>query len=398
MPEGRKTGQKSGFALCSGVEVGAIRPGDWAQVLKEGSYYVVSIGQVVDFSPALLSAFAQRFAANPSDIPTDYEHAIMKWIIDPKTNARPDSEGWWDALEYRPGDGLYARLASLSAEAAAKVSEKKLKYLSVGIIWNAPDLKTGERGPKIASVSLTLYPNIYDMTPIAASALESGVEMGGLEGTPPKETSMKNIIAILNEVFGLALAEDADEASVAEAVKRLAERVPAQLSAALGHADATRPMELSAALSAIEALRADRIPAALSAIIGTADVGAAVKAVATLQAKEPQTASLAAIQKEIAVMKAEKQAAYLDAAVATGKFTPAERPRFAALLSANETLGREIIDGLPSTGIMTVGLGPGGAPPAGLSAVTATDDEIAFIAMNAGGDAAKIKERMVKNG
>jgi len=380
-------------AMCSGVEIADGKIPEWAQVLKEGSYYVVSMNKVVDFSPALLSGLADRFKKDSADLPLDYEHAIMAWIIDPKTNARPDSEGWFDAVEYRPGDGIYAHLKSLAPAAAGRVERRALKYLSAGIVWNAPDLRTGARSPKLMSVSLTLFPNIYDMKPLAASA------MGESEDQPRNERQeeMKAIIAILNSVFGLSLADDSDEAKVTTAIKGLAERVPAKLAAALGHADAGKPMEMTAALAAIEAGKKDKIPATLSAILGTDNVDAAVKAVATLQNTDTQAACLAAIQTDLAAMKAEKVNSYLDAAIAFGKIVPAQRERYAALMSANEKLGREIIDGLPSTGLMSVTAAHGAAPVLGV-ALSATDDEIAFVAQNAGGDAAKLKERMVKNG
>jgi hypothetical protein len=387
-----KSDKPHGFAVCNAVEIENGKIPEWAQVLKEGSYYVVSMQQVVDFTPALLSALADRFKRDSADLPLDYEHAIMAWVIDPKTHARPDAEGWFDQVEYRPGDGLYGHLKSVTPEASARIERRNLKYLSAGILWAAPDLRTGARSPKLVSVSLTLFPNIYDMKPLAASAT------GELEDQPEHERTrkMEKIIAILNSVFGLSLAATTDEAGVVETIKGLAERVPAKLSAALGHADA-KPMDITAALSAVSALKSERIPATLSAILGTDNVDAAVKAVATMQGKDAQAASLAAIQNDLAAMKAEKVASYLDAAVAIGKIVPAQRDRYAALLAANEKLGREIIDGLPSTGLMAITGAHGAAPVLGM-ALSATDDEIAFVAQNAGGDAAKLKERMVKNG
>lgn len=388
----------AGIALCSGIEITEITEGgipEWAQVLKEGSYYVVSMGQVVDFTPALLAALAERHRANAQDIPLDYEHAIMRWILDPQNHERPDAEGWFNAVEYRAGDGLYARLSSLGAGAADKVTSRRLKYLSAGILWDAPDLRTGQRGPRLVSVSLTLFPNIYDLKPLAASAFG----MGGLEATTKQEKSMKNVIAVLNAVFGLALAEDSDETKVAESIKGLGERIPPALASALGHPEkADAPMTVAQALAFVEAAKSPKIPATLSAIIGTSDVEAAVAAVATLKAAAPDQAALSAITTRIATLEGERRETYLNEQVAAGKIAPAARADFAALLSANESLGRKIIDALPSTGPLTQPLGPSGKSPASLSAATATDDEIAFIAMNSGGDAAKIKERMVNHG
>lgn len=390
--QGSATITATGAALCSGVEIDGAIP-EWAQVLKEGSYYVVSMGRVVEFSPSLLSALAQRHAANRQDIPVDYEHAILQWILDPKNAKRPDAEGWFSDLDHRPGDGLYARLSALGADAEAKVRDRKLKYLSAGILWDAPDLRTGERGPRLVSISLTLFPNIYDMTPLAASAFG----IGGHETTQPQEMSMKKIIAILNAVFGLTLADDADETKVTEAIQSLGERVPPALASALGHT-ADKPMGVADALAAVTSLKMPAIPAALSAIIGTTDVDAAVTAVATMKAAAPDQAALSAVQTRLAALESERRDAYLSAAISAGRIKPADRESFAALLSANESLAKGIIDKLPATGPLSPDLAAPGNAPAGLSSVTATDDEIGFIAMNTGGDPAKIKERMVRNG
>jgi len=136
----------------------------------------------------------------------DYEHATLHAK---KTGSKAPAAGWFKALEWRPGDGLWAIGVDWTALAAQDIASKAYRFISPVFSY---DPNTG-RVQKLFHAALTNDPGLDGLTDLAALAAELL-----LPPTNPLETAM-DLLKKLLAVIGLA--ETTTEAEALAAVASL---------------------------------------------------------------------------------------------------------------------------------------------------------------------------------
>ena len=204
----------------------------------------------------------------------DYEHATLHAK---KTGAKAPAAGWFKALEWRPGDGLWAVGVDWTALAAADITSKAYRFISPVFSYDP----VSGRVQKLFHAALTNDPGLDGLTDLAALAAEL------LLPTPnPLEISMNELLKKLLAALGLQ--ETATEAEALAAVASIKTNV-----------------------------------ATLSAQVATPDPAKFVP-IATLTALQGEHASL---QSQLATLSAEVGNGKLDKVIAdglaAGKLTPA---------------------------------------------------------------------------
>lgn len=205
-----------------GVELNAGAPAD-VRLIPSGFF------RSVDGRPAECASWlctdedGQRLVAEASARTSpqviDYEHATLHAK---KTGAKAPAAGWFKALEWRPGDGLWAVGVDWTALAAQDIASKAYRFISPVFSY---DPKTG-RVQKLFHAALTNDPGLDGLTDLAALAAELL-----LPPTNPLETAM-DLLKKLLAVIGLA--ETTTEAEALAAVASLKTNVvslSAQVSA-----------------------------------------------------------------------------------------------------------------------------------------------------------------------
>ena len=205
-----------------GVELNAGAPAD-VRLIPSGFF------RSVDGRPAECASWlctdedGQRLVAEASARTSpqviDYEHATLHAK---KTGAKAPAAGWFKALEWRPGDGLWAVGVDWTALAAADIASKAYRFISPVFSY---DPHTG-RVQKLFHAALTNDPGLDGLTDLAALAAELL-----LPTFKPLETAM-DLLKKLLAVIGLA--ETTTEAEALAAVASLKTNVvslSAQVSA-----------------------------------------------------------------------------------------------------------------------------------------------------------------------
>lgn len=207
----------------------------------------------------------------------DYEHATLHAK---QTGGKAPAAGWFKALEWRPGDGLWAIGIDWTALAAQEIAAKEYRFISPVFSYDA---KTG-RVDRILHAALTNDPGLDGLTDLAALAAQML-----LPPINPQENSMNELLKKLLAALGLQ--ESATDAE---------------------------------ALSAVASLQTN--VAALSARVDKPDPAMFVP-VATLSALQGENAGL---QGKLAALAAEVDGGKLEKIVvdglAAGKLTPATEP------------------------------------------------------------------------
>lgn len=214
-------------------------------------------------------------AARTSPQVIDYEHATLHAK---KTGSKALAAGWFKALEWRPGDGLWAVGVDWTAAAAQEIAGKQMRFISPVFSY---DPKTG-RIQKLFHAALTNDPGLDGLTDLAALAADFFLPAPN----HPPEDSMNELLKALLAALGLQ--ESATEAE---------------------------------ALAAVDGLKTN--VAALTAQVAAPDPAKFVP-VATLTALQGENATL---QGQLAALTAEVEGGKLDKIVAdglaAGKLTPA---------------------------------------------------------------------------
>lgn len=143
-----------------------------------------------------------RFNARNDDRVIDYEHQT---ILTEKNGKPAPAAGWFGALEWREGDGLYAVDVKWTDKAAAMIAANEYRYLS-------PVFAYDKKGNVLAILhaALTNNPGLDGLTDLTA-ALTAHFQQ------PEEETDMD-----LKKLFAaLGLAEDKTEADVLSAITAL---------------------------------------------------------------------------------------------------------------------------------------------------------------------------------
>lgn len=285
---------RSAVALAAlGVEIPADAPTEFRLIpagefkSSDGSGRPVECGawQMTDEDGTRLVA---EMSARGSARVIDYEHATL---LSKKTGTPAPAAGWFNRLEWRPGDGLWIIGADWTALAAQQISDKQYRYISPVFSYDAD---TG-RVQKLLHAALTNDPGLDGLTDLAA------------------------LSALADELFSPSLNP---QEKVMELLKKLL--------AALGLQESATEDE---ALSAVAALKTH--VATLSAQAAQPDP-AKFAPIATLTALQGENATL---QTQLVALQAEVDGGKLEQVIAdgkaAGKITPATEPWARDLGKAN---------------------------------------------------------------
>lgn len=171
----------------------------------------------------------------------DYEHATLHAK---KTGSKAPAAGWFKALEWRPGDGLWAIGVDWTALAAQDIASKAYRFISPVFSY---DPKTG-RVQKLFHAALTNDPGLDGLTDLAALFANFAAELLLPPTHNPLEISMNELLKKLLAALGLA--ETATEAEALAAVASIKTNV-ATLSAQVAAPDPAKFVPL-ATLSALQ--------------------------------------------------------------------------------------------------------------------------------------------------
>ncbi len=181
-------------------------------------------------------------SARMSDRVIDYEHATL--LQAKAGGGKAPAAGWFRALEWRPGDGLWALGVQWTALAAKHLADREYRYLSPVFSFD----KESGRVLQLLHASLTNDPGLDGLTDLAALAADLL-----LPPTRKQEQSMNELLKKL--LASLGLQETATEAEALSAVAALKTNVAA-LSAQVGSPDPAKYVPI-AALSGLQAEHAD---------------------------------------------------------------------------------------------------------------------------------------------
>ncbi|SDI53567.1 phage protease [Propionivibrio dicarboxylicus] len=315
------------------IPAGTFRSGDGSGRPKEcGSW------QLDDADGARLVA---EMAARESACVIDYEHATL---LAKKNGTKAIAAGWYEKLEWRPGDGLWVIGADWTAMAAQEIEGKQYRYVSPVFSY---DPVTG-RVLKLFHAALTNDPGIDGLTDLAALAAEVFLTNTSLE-VPAMDELLEQLRWLLNLPVG-ATAED---------IIAQLDKLKSQLTG--GDATAAASFDLSAHLAQQGSKLAE-----LTAQVDSPDPAKFVP-VAVLTAVQGEKAEL---QTTVVDLQAEINGGKLEKIIAdgkaAGKITPATeawarnlgQTNLAALTSMLEVTAPTIVPNKTQTGINAPSPGP----------------------------------------
>lgn len=281
----------------------------WLQVTPAGAF-APSDGRAMDvpawrLDAASASALIERFKARQTPPVLDYEHQTLH----KESNGQPaPAAGWFRELEWRDGQGLYARV-ELTARARSLVEADEYAFFSP-VFSYAPD------GTVLAlhMGALTNNPAIDGMEPLARRAAATFGLQSPSEVVPVTEEELK----ALRQALGLA-----DTATVAE--------VMAAVEALKSSADASAG---SAGKDAMAALSALRTTLGLPATASGETIAAATATLKAGSKPDPAhyvpVAAVTELQGQVAALSARLNSGEVDGlvkgAMADGRLLPALEP------------------------------------------------------------------------
>jgi phage I-like protein len=278
----------------------------------------------IDAGIAARLVAAQRARGKPCVI--DYEHQTLL----ARDNGQPaPAAGWFDALEWREGRGLFATGVRWTARARAHLKADEYRYISPVFSYARP---SGE----IVALHMAALTNDPGCTELSAAALSA--RLAALDFN--QENAMEKTLSDLRAALGLAA--DADAPSILAGVVALKSR------ADLGLKACEELAALKSAQSAAAAAPAEPDPAKYVKI----------EALAAMQD------GLARLSAKVAAFEAEK---IIAEARAAGKIVSDD---FEAHLKtiADVAALKALVDKLPAVaalkGMQTAGANPGAAPAA----------------------------------
>lgn len=195
-----------------------------------------------------------EFLSHGTDLPIDYEHATLE-----APAIKAPAAGWVKALEYVPGEGLYATV-EWTQQAKAEIEAGQYRYHSPVIITD----KESKKIKRLHSVALTNKPRTRHQRELLAASLSALVKSGG------GVTTMEKLKAFLVGA-GVTIADGADdEAILSAAIEYLGtaksareevaktEAVAASMRAKMGLA---KDAGLEVIAGAIDSLQKSSVPA-----------------------------------------------------------------------------------------------------------------------------------------
>lgn len=233
-------------------------------------------------------AAAMNVIAAQTPIVIDYEHHTLTAMAN---GHDAKAAGWIKRVEWLSGKGLWSDV-DWTPNAKAAIDAKEYLYISPVITFDDAGNVTG-----VALAALTNYPALVGMEPVLTAALSA------FAGHSTEQESTVTLLAAL--IAGLGLKAETTEAEAIAAV--------AALKAQVGAPPAV-PTALATSLK----------------LAAGADMTAACSAVAALVATEASaTTTIAALQGEIATLKAKNSGdevvTAVDKALADGKLLPAQK-------------------------------------------------------------------------
>lgn len=268
-----------------------------------------------------LASIVSNFRKRGQDVVIDYEHGNVYAAPGEPVPA----SGWIKAIEDAPdGEGVLWGLVDWTEKARAMIAAKEYRFLSPVLNWATRDNRTGEQqGATITSAALTNVP-VLDMPAIALS------EAGWIADEGREEKAMVKRVVLADRAAGTvrAILEDGTESTLA-----------------------------------VEGLMPEVKPVVLSEVVRTGD-------------GRFDFAALSASERPIApeVIRAMFVGQDLDAAVAAGKVTPAQRPVLEKLPLAD--LRTFIASAQQQVNLTARGIGGSGDP----ADAKATDSQIVRLA------------------
>lgn len=285
-------------ALCVELASGTEAPTEF-RLFPAGEFSAVDGRPVECPAWVMLDEDGERLvaeaAARQSDYLIDYDHQTLR----AEKNGQPAiASGWFRAMEWRPGDGLYLTGVNWTALAAQRIADKEFRYVSPVFSY---DKKTG-RVLRIAHAALTNNPGIDGLTDLAALAAELFPADQSADQSILKEKQMDELLEQLRWLLNLPVGTTAEE-------------VTAQLQKLIDQIKGTGNAAASFDLAAYLQQQGSQL-AALTAQVAMPDPA---KFVPFAAYQESQTA-LAALSAQI---NAEKVDGLVAGALASGKLTPA---------------------------------------------------------------------------
>ncbi|MBW7901255.1 MAG: phage protease [Rhodocyclaceae bacterium] len=271
-----------------------------------------------------------RCAARANRCVIDYEHQTL---LAEKNGQPAPAAGWFGALEWRDGQGLFAVDVEWTERAAAMIAAGEYRYLSPVFDY---DRRTGEV-LTVRMAALTNDPGIDGMAAVALSAALAAHDF------QPEEDRMNETLKKLLAAIGLPA--DAPEADALAAVGALKEK----------------------------AGKADDAQTQLAALKAQAPDPARYAPVEAMQALQGEVAALKAARLEREVTET------VEAALAAGKLTAPQKAWAEALGKSDLAALKAYVTTAPAITALT-GMQTDGKPPAGAGGGgAATDAEVAVM-------------------
>lgn len=300
--------QTATAVLCAALPVEGGKAPEWVQVIPAGAFTAVD-GRAWTLKDATAVIAASLAGAAGGILAIDYDHAAD--LAAPKGLPAP-AAGWMTALEAR-ADGIWARVDWTPAGGAA-VAAKEYRFLSPAFHHAKDGAVTS-----ILGAGLVNRPALHQLAQLAS---HQGDRM---------DPTLQGLLA------ALGLPETTDQATALAAVTALkagATTPPAALCSAVGlQAGASADTVALAAKAAVDGVKAIAAAAGLAADAGVAQVVTAVTALkAGSSIADGQVVALTA---RLQALEADKTMGKVDAAIAAGKFPPAQRDNLLALAAAD---------------------------------------------------------------
>lgn len=191
---------------------------------------------------AIAEKLIARHAGRANPIAIDYEHQTLF----SKENGQPaPAAGWITALEWRDGQGLFAKV-EWTARARAAIAGKEYRYISPVFAYDPETLAPLELAP----AALVNYPGIDGMQEVALSAIAEKFDR-----TFSQENTMKELLAAILAALGIpeTTKPEAAAATVAALKAQAAEADALKAKVAELEPKAAKVTELEASVAALKA-------------------------------------------------------------------------------------------------------------------------------------------------
>ena len=199
---------------------------EWFQVIPAGEVLIEGEKPAI-MDKASAALVMRHFEGMMHDMVIDYEHQTL-------SGQKAPAAGWIKALEWREGDGLWAK-SEWTAEAAEYIKNKEYRYFSPVFFVRKSDRKVVE----LYNVALTNQPRMMNIRALAAKYTIDNQKKGG-----------NIMIEKLKKLLGLA--DDAAEETVVEKVEAVVNK-----NTELQKAIDEKPPEVVACKEVLDVLKLD---------------------------------------------------------------------------------------------------------------------------------------------